>query len=45
MKVSHEGLNGLTPSQAIGIDVNLGTNKWLDLLRQSLEKQKSFKPK
>lgn len=40
---NHEGLNGLTPSQAIGIDVNLGTNRWLDLLRESLEHEKSFK--
>jgi putative transposase len=33
----HQGLNGLTPSQKADIELNLGQNRWLDLLRQSLK--------
>jgi len=31
----HETLNGMTPAEASGINLNLGENKWLDLIRQS----------
>jgi len=30
-------LNGKTPSEVAEIDLELGQNKWLDLLRKSLE--------
>ncbi len=33
----HLGLNGITPAEAIGVDLKLQNNKWLSLLRQSLE--------
>ncbi|MEK6811182.1 MAG: hypothetical protein AABX96_01595 [Nanoarchaeota archaeon] len=29
-------LNGTTPSQVAEIDINLGRNRWLSLLHQSL---------
>lgn len=32
----HQGLNGLTPSQKAEIDLQLERNRWLDLLRKSL---------
>jgi len=32
----HMALNGLTPSQVAEIDLNLGRNKWLGLLKESL---------
>lgn len=35
----HMSLNGLTPSQMAGIELNLGRNRWLSLLRQSLGKR------
>ena len=31
----HETLNGMTPAEASGINLNLGENKWLDLIKQS----------
>jgi transposase-like protein len=33
----HQTLNGLTPAEASGIDLKLDRNKWLSLLRQSLD--------
>lgn len=36
----HQGLNGLTPSQMANIDLKLGRNRWLGLLKQSLENRK-----
>lgn len=33
----HMSLNGKTPAEEAKIDLNLGNNKWLDLLRKSLE--------
>ena len=33
----HIGLDGKTPAEEAGIDLNLGSNKWLDLLKKSLE--------
>ena len=32
----HHGLNGLTPSQVAELDLKLGRNRWLSLLRQSI---------
>jgi len=34
----HQGLDGLTPSQKAGIELNLGRNRWLSLLQKSLSK-------
>jgi hypothetical protein len=34
----HETLNGMTPAEASGIDLRLGENKWLDLIRQGTNK-------
>ena len=34
----HQGLDGKTPAQAANIDLNLGTNKYLDLIKQSAKK-------
>jgi len=31
----HQGLNGLTPAQASGINLNLGQNRWLNLIKVS----------
>lgn len=31
----HEGLDGKTPAQAANIDLNLGTDKYLDLIKKS----------
>src|SRR3989344_8471956 len=33
----HQGLNGLTPLQKANIELNLGNNRWLDLLKRSLK--------
>jgi transposase-like protein len=33
----HEGLNGLTPAQAGGINLELGRNRWLTLINQSFK--------
>lgn len=33
----HMGLNGLTPLQMANVDLGLGKNRWLDLLKRSLE--------
>ena len=35
---SHEGLDGKTPAQSAGIELNLGDNKYLDLIKQSASK-------
>ncbi len=32
----HQALNGLTPSQVAEIDLNLGRNRWLSLVRKSV---------
>ena len=32
----HQGINGLTPSQMANIDLKLDRNRWLDLLKRSL---------
>jgi len=37
---THMGLDGRTPAEEAKIDLNLGNNKWLDLLRKSLEFRK-----
>lgn len=44
----HMGISNHTPSQMAGIDLDLGSNRWLDLIRmsklnESLEKQNKFK--
>lgn len=33
----HQGLNGLTPSQKANIELNLDRNRWLSLLKRSIE--------
>ena len=33
----HMGLNGLTPLEMAKVDLKLGKNRWLDLLKRSLE--------
>ncbi|HDM60208.1 MAG TPA: hypothetical protein ENF96_00955 [Archaeoglobus veneficus] len=37
----HMSLDGRTPAEEAKIDLNLGNNKWLDLLRKSLEFHKN----
>jgi len=37
----HEALDGKTPSEVAGITVE-GSNKWLTLIRKSIQYQKSF---
>jgi len=34
----HEGLGGMTPAQASGIDLDLGENKYMDLIRKASAK-------
>ena len=34
----HEGLDGKTPAQAANIDLNLGDDKYMDLIRQASKK-------
>lgn len=36
----HQGLNGKTPAEVAGIDLNLGKDKYLDLIRQSADNSK-----
>ena len=31
----HQALNGQTPAEEANLDLSLGTNKWLSLIRQS----------
>jgi transposase-like protein len=33
----HMGLGGLTPAQMAGIDLNLGDNKWMQLIKKAVE--------
>ncbi len=33
----HSALNGKTPSEVAGIDLQLGKNKWVGLIRKSME--------
>ncbi len=33
----HMALNGKTPAEMAGLDLNLGNDKWLDLIKQSIE--------
>jgi len=35
----HQGLKGKTPAEMAGIDLNLGENRWLSLLRMSADNQ------
>jgi len=32
----HSALDGLTPAEMAGINLNLGRNKWMGLIEQSL---------
>ena len=32
----HEGLDGKTPAEMANLDLNLGQNKWLSLIRKSI---------
>jgi transposase InsO family protein len=34
----HQGLNGKTPAQAAGLDLNLGKNKWESLIKRATAK-------
>ena len=31
----HQGLNGKTPAQAAGLDLDLGVNKWESLIKKA----------
>lgn len=31
----HQGLNGKTPAEAAGLDVNLGNNKWESIIKRA----------
>jgi hypothetical protein len=31
----HQGLNGKTPAQAAGLELDLGTNKWESLIKKA----------
>jgi transposase InsO family protein len=37
----HQALNGKTPAQAAGLELDLGVNKWLDLVRQAASATKN----
>lgn len=37
---SHMSLDGKTPAEASGIDLELGENKWLSLLQKSLKQNR-----
>lgn len=37
----HQALNGKTPSQVADIDLELGQNRWLDLLKMSLQRNRT----
>jgi len=41
----HQGLNGLTPAQLSGIDLNLNGNRWLGLIDKSINDSTPKKPK
>ena len=34
----HQGLNGKTPAQAAGLELNFGVNKWQSLIEKSADK-------
>lgn len=36
----HKGLNGKTPAQEAGIELDLGRNRWMGLIKKSIEHQK-----
>jgi len=38
LQLINQTLNGFTPAEASGIQLGLGENKWLDLIRKSVEK-------
>jgi len=38
MIVIHQTLNGFTPAEASGIQLGLGKNKWLDLIKKTQNK-------
>ena len=33
----HQGLNGMTPAEKANLNLNLGQNKWLSLIKQSAQ--------
>jgi len=33
----HQALNGKTPAEVANLDLNLGQNKWLSLIKQAVE--------
>lgn len=37
----HQSLQGMTPAQAAGININLGENRWKDLIQKSIEHNKA----
>jgi hypothetical protein len=37
----HQALNGKTPAEEAKLNLGLGQNRWLDLIKKSLETQKS----
>lgn len=40
----HQSLGGATPSQVAGVELPLGENKWLDLMKKSLDTTKNLTP-
>ena len=41
----HQALNGKTPAEMAGLDLNLGENKWLSLIKQSTQDKEILKVK
>lgn len=37
----HMGLDGRTPAEMAGLDLELGKNKWLGLIQKGIEHQKT----
>lgn len=35
----HQALHGMTPAEMAGLDLNLGENKWKELIKQAVKKQ------
>ena len=40
----HQSLGGATPSQVAGVDLPLGKNRWLDLMKKSLDNTTGLTP-
>lgn len=40
----HQGLNGRTPAEVAGIKMELGDNRWMGLLRESINQPQKKEP-